>query len=152
MGRDIFRKSLIQFSVDGWSCVPSLLFTWGQLWYRMKQGIVNLIHSAIMAIVASGSRYWMSICWYMPFKAQGGHVCKYRALFFSFSPAKKSYCWLSLFLSPSASCWIKGKPYFIQRCGHSWPWWKRNLPWKRADPTVPFLLRCIYLYTVSPYK
>ena len=23
-------KSLIQFSVDGWSCVPSLLFTWGQ--------------------------------------------------------------------------------------------------------------------------
>ena len=23
-------QSLIQFSVDGWSCVPSLLFTWGQ--------------------------------------------------------------------------------------------------------------------------
>ena len=23
-------KSLIQFSVDGWGCVPSLLFTWGQ--------------------------------------------------------------------------------------------------------------------------
>ena len=23
-------KSLIQFSVDGWSCVPSLLFTWCQ--------------------------------------------------------------------------------------------------------------------------
>ena len=23
-------KSLIQFSVDGWSCVPSLLFTWGR--------------------------------------------------------------------------------------------------------------------------
>ena len=26
----ILSKSLIQFSVDGWSCVPSLLFTWGQ--------------------------------------------------------------------------------------------------------------------------
>ena len=26
----MFSKSLIQFSVDGWSCVPSLLFTWGQ--------------------------------------------------------------------------------------------------------------------------
>ena len=26
----IFSKSLIQFSVDGWGCVPSLLFTWGQ--------------------------------------------------------------------------------------------------------------------------
>ena len=30
MGRDMLSKSLIQFSVDGWSCVPSLLFTWGQ--------------------------------------------------------------------------------------------------------------------------
>jgi len=26
----MFSKCLIQFSVDGWSCVPSLLFTWGQ--------------------------------------------------------------------------------------------------------------------------
>ena len=26
----MFSKSLIQFSIDGWSCVPSLLFTWGQ--------------------------------------------------------------------------------------------------------------------------
>ena len=28
--RDMLSKSLIQFSVDGWGCVPSLLFTWGQ--------------------------------------------------------------------------------------------------------------------------
>ena len=27
----MLNKSLIQFSVDGWSCVPSLLFTWGQI-------------------------------------------------------------------------------------------------------------------------
>ena len=26
----MLNKSLIQFSVDGWGCVPSLLFTWGQ--------------------------------------------------------------------------------------------------------------------------
>ena len=26
MGRAIFSKSLIQFSIDGWGCVPSLLF------------------------------------------------------------------------------------------------------------------------------
>ena len=26
----MLSKSLIQFFVDGWSCVPSLLFTWGQ--------------------------------------------------------------------------------------------------------------------------
>ena len=30
MGGAVLSKSLIQFSVDGWSCVPSLLFTWGQ--------------------------------------------------------------------------------------------------------------------------
>ena len=30
MGGDMLSKSLIQFSVDGWSCVPFLLFTWGQ--------------------------------------------------------------------------------------------------------------------------
>ena len=26
----MLSKSLIQFSVDGWNCVPSLLLTWGQ--------------------------------------------------------------------------------------------------------------------------
>ena len=30
MGRAMFSKSLIQFPVDGWGCVPSLLFTWCQ--------------------------------------------------------------------------------------------------------------------------
>ena len=30
MDEAMLSTSLIQFSVDGWSCVPSLLFTWGQ--------------------------------------------------------------------------------------------------------------------------
>jgi len=30
MGGAMLSKSLIQFSVDGWGCVPSLLFTWGE--------------------------------------------------------------------------------------------------------------------------
>ena len=30
MGEAMLSKSLIQFSIDGWSCVSSLLFTWGQ--------------------------------------------------------------------------------------------------------------------------
>ena len=30
MGGAILSNLLIQFSVDGWDCVPSLLFTWGQ--------------------------------------------------------------------------------------------------------------------------
>ena len=31
MGRAMLSKSLIQFSVDGRGCVPSLLFTWNQI-------------------------------------------------------------------------------------------------------------------------
>ena len=30
MGEAMLSKSLIQFSVDWWSCVPSLLFTWSR--------------------------------------------------------------------------------------------------------------------------
>ena len=30
MGGAMLSKSLIQFSIDGWICVPSLLFTWTQ--------------------------------------------------------------------------------------------------------------------------
>ena len=30
MGGAMLRKSLIEFSVDGWGHAPSLLFTWGQ--------------------------------------------------------------------------------------------------------------------------
>ena len=30
MHRAMFSKSLIQFYIDGWNCVPPLLFTWGQ--------------------------------------------------------------------------------------------------------------------------
>ena len=31
IGRALLSNSLLQFSVDGWSCVPSLPFTWGQI-------------------------------------------------------------------------------------------------------------------------
>ena len=34
-------KSLIQFSVDGWSCIPSLLFTWGQIMVEVMKIIVT---------------------------------------------------------------------------------------------------------------
>ena len=31
MARAMLSKSLIHFSIDGWCCVPSLLFTWDQI-------------------------------------------------------------------------------------------------------------------------
>ena len=41
MGRAMLSKSLIQFSVDGSSCVPSLLFTWGQTMVEVKKIMVT---------------------------------------------------------------------------------------------------------------
>ena len=38
----MLRKILIQFSVEGWSCVPSLLFTWGQTMVE----VMNIIRTS----------------------------------------------------------------------------------------------------------
>ena len=40
-GRAILSKSLIQFSLDGWGCIPSLLFTWGQTMVKVKKIVVT---------------------------------------------------------------------------------------------------------------
>ena len=37
----MLSKSLIQFSVDGWGCVPSLLFTWGQIMMEVMKIMVT---------------------------------------------------------------------------------------------------------------
>ena len=37
----MFSKSLIQFSVDGWGCVPSLLFTWGETMMEVMKIMVT---------------------------------------------------------------------------------------------------------------
>ena len=44
VGRAMLRKTLIQFSIDGWVCVPSLLFTWGQT-IRQCQRMLKLPHN-----------------------------------------------------------------------------------------------------------
>ena len=41
MGGTMLSKSLIQFSVDGWSCVPSLLFTWDQTMVEVMKIMVT---------------------------------------------------------------------------------------------------------------
>ena len=45
MGRAMFSKSSIQFSVYGWSCVPSLLFTWGQTIVEVVKIMATFFHS-----------------------------------------------------------------------------------------------------------
>ena len=41
MGGAMFSTSLFQFSVDGWSWVPSLLFTWGQTMLQVMKIIMT---------------------------------------------------------------------------------------------------------------
>ena len=41
MGKAMLSKLLIQFSVDGWSCVPSLLFTWHQTMVEVMKIMVD---------------------------------------------------------------------------------------------------------------
>ena len=48
-GRVLLSKSLIQFSVDGWSCVPSLLFTWGQTMVEVMKILTSLKRSQACA-------------------------------------------------------------------------------------------------------
>ena len=41
MGGVMLSKSLIQFSGDGWSCVPFLLFTWGETMVEVMKIMVT---------------------------------------------------------------------------------------------------------------
>ena len=41
MGGARLSKSLINFSVDGWSCIPSLLFTWDQTMVEIMKIMVS---------------------------------------------------------------------------------------------------------------
>ena len=52
----MFSKSLIQFSVDGWGCVPSLLFTWGQIMVEVMKIMASSFkrsHARIATLSAS---------------------------------------------------------------------------------------------------
>ena len=51
----MLSKSLIQFSVDGWSCVPSLLFTWGQTVVEVMKIMATSCKSPMHALLHSVS-------------------------------------------------------------------------------------------------
>ena len=48
----LLSKSLVQFSVDGWGCVPSLLFTWGQTMVEVMKIMATSFKRACAGIVA----------------------------------------------------------------------------------------------------
>ena len=51
MGRAMFSKTLIQFSVDRWGCVPSLLFTWGQTMVEVMKITVTSFRRSLSCTV-----------------------------------------------------------------------------------------------------
>jgi len=70
----MFSKSLIQFSVDGWGCVPFLLFTWGQIMVEVMKTMVTSFkrsHACTAALSApdpaAGHR------WPLPLPETPGH-------------------------------------------------------------------------------
>ncbi|CAN0535913.1 unnamed protein product [Rangifer tarandus platyrhynchus] len=52
MGRAMFNRSLIQFPVDGWSCVPSVLFTWGQTMVEVMKIMVTSLKRSLACAAA----------------------------------------------------------------------------------------------------
>ena len=70
MGGAMLSKSLIQFSIE-WSCVPSLLFTWGQTMLEVMKIItilksrditlptkVHLVKATVLPVVMYGCESW----------------------------------------------------------------------------------------------
>ena len=72
MGGAMLNKSLIQFSVDGWSCVPSLLFE--VKWSEVTQSCLTLCNpmdssqpgSSIHGIFQARILEWVAISCYLP--------------------------------------------------------------------------------------
>ena len=54
MGRAMLSKSLIQFSVDGWGCVPSLLFVLRPNYDGGNEGHVDLLQNVLCRDPAAG--------------------------------------------------------------------------------------------------
>ena len=74
MDRAMFSKSLIQFSVDGWGCVPSLLFTWGQTMVEVMKTMATSFkrsHACTAALSAPNSAAGHH--WPMPPPETPGH-------------------------------------------------------------------------------
>ena len=74
MGGAMHSKPLIQFSVDRWSCVPSLLFSWGQTMLEvMKIMVTSLKRSHACPATLSAPNCAAGHYWPMPPLETPGH-------------------------------------------------------------------------------
>ena len=94
MGGAILSKSLIQFSVDGWSCVPSLLFTRGQTIVEVMKIMVTFKRSHVCTATLTATNLEAGHHWPMPLLETPGH---------SWTSLGQSFLG-SLLLSPGSWC------------------------------------------------
>ena len=74
VGGALLSKSLIQFSVDGWSCVPSLSFTWGQTMEEvMKIMMISFKRSHASTATLSAPNPAAGLHWPTPLPGTPGH-------------------------------------------------------------------------------
>ena len=74
MGGAMLSKSLIQFSIEGWSCVSSLLFTWGQTMVEvMKIMEISFKRSHACTAVLTAPNTAAGHHWPMPLLETSGH-------------------------------------------------------------------------------
>ena len=123
MGRAMLSKSLIQFSADGWDCVPSLYLGLRPNYVRGNGDLLqkDLCQDAVapMTVVVSARDYAVGHCQPTPVLEAPGH-----------SAANLAQSLVgSLFLSPGFWCTqglVCAKSLFPQSCGSSvikscWP-------------------------------
>ena len=84
MGGTMLSKSLIQFSVDGWGCVPSLLFTWGQTMVEVMKIMVTSFKRSYAWTATLSAPNPAASHWPMPppetpghLQASLGKICEY---------------------------------------------------------------------------
>ena len=71
----MFSKSFLQFSVGGWGCVPSLLFTWGQTMVEVKKIMATSIkRSHACTATLSAPRPASGHRWPRPPREAPGHL------------------------------------------------------------------------------
>ena len=100
----MLSKSLIQYSVDGWGCVPSLLFSWGQTMVEvMKIMATSFKRSHARTATLSGPNPAAGHCQHTLLPETPGH-----------SQASLGQSLVgSLFLSPGSWC-VQGSVFALQ--------------------------------------
>ena len=120
-GIRMLNKSLIQFSVNGWGCVPSLFLAWGQTMVGVMKVMMISFKTACVCIVV-----------FSAFDLAAGHCqpTPRQRLLHTHRQGWLSLLWghWSFFLAPSAHriLFVPSKSLFPQYCGSSvikshWP-------------------------------